>query len=201
MDAPEYAKGFLGLKVIKAKGNDFFDSYTKTREAISYCRDRNGPVMLYAKVPLLGHHTSGVRMEWYRNDLKEHQKQDPVPLFHEQLIDLGFEQQELEKIQTEAKHKVDLDYERAISQPNPDPDSIFDHIFAPSPVTEEKGERKPSNGQSVVMVDAGLHAIDEILKTHPESLLYGQDVGGELGGVFREAALLAKKYGDKRVFN
>jgi 2-oxoisovalerate dehydrogenase E1 component len=26
-------------------------------------------------------------------------------------------------------------------------------------------------------------------------------VGGELGGVFREAALLAKKYGDKRVFN
>jgi len=32
-------------------------------------------------------------------------------------------------------------------------------------------------------------------------LLYGQDVGGELGGVFREAALLAKKYGDKRVFN
>ena len=32
-------------------------------------------------------------------------------------------------------------------------------------------------------------------------MLYGQDVGGELGGVFREAALLAKKYGDKRVFN
>ena len=26
-------------------------------------------------------------------------------------------------------------------------------------------------------------------------------MGGELGGVFREAALLAKKYGDKRVFN
>jgi len=32
-------------------------------------------------------------------------------------------------------------------------------------------------------------------------LLYGRDVGGELGGVFREAALLAKKYGDERVFN
>jgi len=46
-----------------------------------------------------------------------------------------------------------------------------------------------------------LHAVDEILSDHPEALLYGQDVGGELGGVFREAALLAKKYGDKRVFN
>jgi len=32
-------------------------------------------------------------------------------------------------------------------------------------------------------------------------LFYGQDVGGTLGGVFREAATLAQKYGDSRVFN
>jgi len=31
--------------------------------------------------------------------------------------------------------------------------------------------------------------------------LYGQDVGGRLGGVFREAATLAQKFGDERVFN
>ena len=36
---------------------------------------------------------------------------------------------------------------------------------------------------------------------HPESLLYGQDVGRRLGGVFREAATLAQTYGDNRVFN
>ena len=43
------------------------------------------------------------------------------------------------------------------------------------------------------MVDAALHAVDEILKKHPEALLYGQDVGIRLGGVFREAATLAEK--------
>lgn len=32
-------------------------------------------------------------------------------------------------------------------------------------------------------------------------MLYGQDVGGRLGGVFREAATLAQKFGDDRVFN
>jgi 2-oxoisovalerate dehydrogenase E1 component len=32
-------------------------------------------------------------------------------------------------------------------------------------------------------------------------MFYGQDVGGRLGGVFREAATLAQKYGDARVFN
>jgi 2-oxoisovalerate dehydrogenase E1 component len=51
------------------------------------------------------------------------------------------------------------------------------------------------------MVDAALHAIDDLLRKHPEAIFYGQDVGGVLGGVFREAATLAGKYGDHRVFN
>ena len=41
----------------------------------------------------------------------------------------------------------------------------------------------------------------EIMEAHPEALLYGQDVGGRLGGVFREAATLAQTFGDDRVFN
>ncbi|MGB3468729.1 MAG: transketolase C-terminal domain-containing protein [Cyclobacteriaceae bacterium] len=51
------------------------------------------------------------------------------------------------------------------------------------------------------MVDCALHAIEELMREHPECLLYGQDVGARLGGVFREAANLAKKFGDDRVFN
>jgi 2-oxoisovalerate dehydrogenase E1 component len=39
------------------------------------------------------------------------------------------------------------------------------------------------------------------MEKHPECLLYGQDVGRRLGGVFREAATLAEKFGDNRVFN
>ena len=39
------------------------------------------------------------------------------------------------------------------------------------------------------------------MEEHPESLLYGQDVGKRLGGVFREAATLGDKFGDERVFN
>lgn len=51
------------------------------------------------------------------------------------------------------------------------------------------------------MVDAALFAIREIMEDHPEALLYGQDVGRRLGGVFREAATLAEQFGDNRVFN
>lgn len=51
------------------------------------------------------------------------------------------------------------------------------------------------------MVDAALFAIREIMEQFPEALLYGQDVGRRLGGVFREAATLAEQFGDHRVFN
>lgn len=51
------------------------------------------------------------------------------------------------------------------------------------------------------MVDAAIHAIQELMYKHPEALLYGQDVGKRIGGVFRETVTLGNKFGDQRVFN
>ncbi|MFM8744462.1 MAG: alpha-ketoacid dehydrogenase subunit beta, partial [Cytophagales bacterium] len=90
---------------------------------------------------------------------------------------------------------------KAVAMPDVNPTSFDQHEFAPTPVREETGERTPKKGEKVVMVDAALHAIDEILKQYPEAIFYGQDVGSRLGGVFREAATLAARYGDDRVFN
>src|SRR5690606_17422809 len=75
------------------------------------------------------------------------------------------------------------------------------HAFAPTPITEETGERAPAGAETKVMVDCALLGIEELMRRHPECLLYGQDVGRRLGGVFREAATLAQKFGDDRVFN
>jgi 2-oxoisovalerate dehydrogenase E1 component len=66
---------------------------------------------------------------------------------------------------------------------------------------EEKGNRQPANAAAIPMVDAALFAIREIMQQYPEAVLYGQDVGRRLGGVFREAATLADQFGDNRVFN
>ena len=46
-----------------------------------------------------------------------------------------------------------------------------------------------------------MFAIKELMHEYPNCLLYGQDVGRRLGGVFREAATLAETFGDNRVFN
>lgn len=203
MDAYEYAAGYKGLKRIRVDGTDFLASYEEMEKAIEYVRSKRKPILVHARVPLLGHHTSGVRKEFYRTeeDLKLHSETDPFPILRNVLVDLGTEEPELEAMENEAKSQIAGDFERAKNAEEPPVESLFLHEYAPTPVEEEQGERSPSGREPVIMVDAALFAMDEILKTHPEALLYGQDVGSRLGGVFREAATLGKKYGDNRVFN
>jgi 2-oxoisovalerate dehydrogenase E1 component len=202
MDAYEYAAGFKGMERMAVDGADFVDAYLGMKKAIEFVRKKRSPILVHAKCPLLGHHTSGVRREWYRgNDLEQHKKFDPLARLTRYLIDLGEEESNLDEILQTAAQRVQADYQRALDAPDPEHESYSLHEFAPTPITTERGTRTPANGEKVIMVDAALHAVDEILKTHPEALFYGQDVGRRLGGVFREAATLAEKYGDHRVFN
>ncbi|MGC4023605.1 MAG: thiamine pyrophosphate-dependent enzyme [Cyclobacteriaceae bacterium] len=202
MDAYEYADGFKGMQRMRVDGSDFVDSYNGLKKAFDFVRSERAPILVHAKCPLLGHHTSGVRKEWYRGeDLSVHLKDDPIIKLENYLLQQDYSQKELDKIKGEAEQKVLADYHKAVKSPDPDVNDFDSHEFAPTAVTEEKGNRVPENGEKVVMVDAALHAVDEILRKHPDAMFYGQDVGGRLGGVFREAATLAQKYGENRVFN
>lgn len=200
-DISHYAKGFNGIEVRTIDGSDFEESYQTMEEVISIVRKERRPFIVHAKVPLLGHHTSGVRKEWYRDDLDEHATRDPYPKMKELMVQAGFDQADIINLEAEVRSLVDDEYEKAFNAPEPEPSSVTDHIFAPTPITEERGTRQPEGKKPTVMVDSALFAVREILGKHPEALLYGQDVGGRLGGVFREAATLAQQFGDDRVFN
>jgi len=200
-NAAEFAQGFKGIEVRSIDGSNFEESYATLNEVIELMRKERRPFLVHAKVPLLGHHTSGVRKEFYRDDLEEHALRDPWPKLRTWLAEHGLEEAELDTIYKEEGERVLADYNEALAQEDPRPEDLFTHDFAPSPITEEKGERSPQGKEKTVMVDAALFAIQEIMAEHKEALLYGQDVGGRLGGVFREAATLAQKFGDDRVFN
>ena len=201
-DADEYAKGFHGLEVRSIDGSDFYESYLTMQEVIAKVRKERRPFLVHAKVPLLNHHTSGVRKEWYRDDLEEHFTRDPYSMLKGQLLDDELLTEEgIRQIEDEVRQMVQEDFKEARSAEDPRPEDLFTHDFAPTPITEEKGVREPHGGEPHVMVDSALFAVEELMRKHKECLLYGQDVGGRLGGVFREAATLAKKFGDDRVFN
>ncbi|EMQ96538.1 Branched-chain alpha-keto acid dehydrogenase, E1 component, alpha subunit [Xanthomarina gelatinilytica] len=200
-NAFEYAKGFKGLEAISIDGANFTESYLALEKVIKTIREERRPFLVHAKVPLLNHHTSGVRMEWYRDDLEEARSRDPYPVIKQQLLDNGFTSEEIDQLEQSVKAKVQSDFEKALKAEEPKPEDLFTNDFAPTPITEETGERSPKGAEKVVMVDCALFAVEELMKKHKECLLYGQDVGGRLGGVFREAATLAQKFGDDRVFN
>jgi 2-oxoisovalerate dehydrogenase E1 component len=203
MDAYEYAAGFKGLKRMRVNGTDFVDSYKGLEKAYSFVRKERKPILVHANCALLGHHTSGVRKEWYRSeeDLQKHSLLDPVPILEQSLIKSGATKNEIKSIQKDAYDFVEAEFKTSKESDDPDITEFDSHEFAPTLITQEKGNRTPQGGEKEVMVDAALHAIDDILRKHPEALLYGQDVGGTLGGVFREAATLTQKYGKERVFN
>src|SRR5215207_7443246 len=72
MNAYEYAAGFKGLNRIQVDGSDFEASFDVMKHVVDRVRFDRKPYLVHAQVPLLGHHTSGVRKDFYRTaeDLK-----------------------------------------------------------------------------------------------------------------------------------
>ncbi|WP_290713437.1 thiamine pyrophosphate-dependent dehydrogenase E1 component subunit alpha, partial [Flavihumibacter sp. CACIAM 22H1] len=179
MDAYEYAGGFPGLSRVRIDGSDFETSYSALQEVVELIRKERRPFLVQANLPLLGHHTSGVRKEFYRTqeDLALHSLHDPGPKLHQRLIERGVPIEQLLEIDRHAKETVLTAFQLAVDAPEPNPATILDHVFAPTPVQAETGRRQTDSKEKISMVDAALFAIREILQEYPEALLYGQDVG------------------------
>jgi len=202
MDAFEYAEGFKGFNKVRVDGTDFFQSYETMQMVVNHVRENRRPWLVHAKVSLLNHHTSGVRKEFYRSeeDLQKHACNDPFPKFRQAIIN-DFGEDYLRGIDSEVITDIKKQFDQAVAASEPDPSKVAEHVFVPTSITKESGDRSPSNKDKVIMVDAALFAIRELMEENEECVLYGQDVGKRLGGVFREAATLGEQFGDHRVFN
>ncbi len=203
MNAFDFAMGYKGLERLKVDGTVFEYAYGAMGYAIDYVRRERKPILVHAKVPLLNHHTSGVRKEFYRSkeDLERHQAHDPFSKLKGYLLEKGFAQNDILQIEKEVMAEVQEAFEKAKNAEEPSPASVAQNVFAETLIKEEKGTREPKNGEKILMVDAGLHAVEELMQEDEACILYGQDVGKRLGGVFRETATLADKFGTHRVFN
>ncbi|WP_027377325.1 alpha-ketoacid dehydrogenase subunit alpha/beta [Kaistella palustris] len=202
-DAYDFVAGFTGMNRMRVDGTDFGASFTAMKKAVDFVRAERKPMVVCASTVLIGHHTSGVRREFYRDDadLEKHRAKDPGNILRSRLLETGTDEDLLKQIEKKCRLEVEHAFQKAVAAEDPKPRSVGDHVFAPTPVTQEVGERTPPNQEKIVMVDAAIHAIQELMWKHPEALLYGQDVGERIGGVFRETVTLGKKFGNKRVFN
>ena len=185
-DIADYVKGYGGIEIVEVAGNDFSESYFAIQKIIKTMRKERRPFLLHADVPLLNHHTSGVRMEWYRDDLEAHQNKDPLPGLKVQLKESEVSPAEIKKIEDESVINVASDFKKAVQADDPDPEELFENVFHPTEVTEEKGDRAPAGASQPLWWTVPCLPSKNSWKIILECLLYGQDVGKRLGGVFRK---------------
>ena len=91
MNAFEFAAGFKGMNRIQVDGSDFEASFEVMKHVCSMVRKERKPWLVHAQVPLLGHHTSGVRKEFYRTDedWEKHCKHCPNVKLRKKLVEKG----------------------------------------------------------------------------------------------------------------
>jgi 2-oxoisovalerate dehydrogenase E1 component len=93
--------------------------------------------------------------------------------------------------------------ETVTRSPSPDPASARDHVYSPatsrlllpSVSSEAQGDAQP-----LTYIRAVNEALRRELKSRPNVLLYGEDVG-HAGGIFGAARQLQKEFGAERVFD
>jgi 2-oxoisovalerate dehydrogenase E1 component alpha subunit len=117
-------------------GADVLECYRAGREAIERARSGEGPTLIEAKVTRLTAHSSDDQHTKYRSaeELESEKDRDPLPRFRAQLREAGLlDDASEEQIMAESRKVVEDATDWAESQPDPDPATAQQHVYADMP--------------------------------------------------------------------
>ena len=199
-------KGFSNIQILYCDGKDLFDSMNVMTEAKRICLEEGLPVIVHADCVRIHSHSNSDKHELYRDEkeLAAALAQDPLPKFRKQLLDSKkFKKAELDKIDEEMKAQMIEAHKLAVKAPNPTPESIFDHLYAPAYPASNYPEGLHNDTSEPIKMITG---INETLKAefrhNPKTFIWGQDMANkDKGGVFNVSKGMQKEFGKERVFN
>jgi 2-oxoisovalerate dehydrogenase E1 component len=201
----EIVKGYKGLSRFRVDGGDFPAVFEAATEAVALARSGEGPTLIEADTVRLLAHSSSDDQKKYRDpkELEEDARKDPIPRFEQFLVAKGcLDRDAIGRIRREVQSLVNDVAERCELEPLPDESEVTRYVYAPTPAPPPGDTLEPEHtGPKVVMVDAINHALAEEMERNPGMLIYGEDVGGNKGGVFTATRGLVTKFGKRRVFN
>jgi 2-oxoisovalerate dehydrogenase E1 component alpha subunit len=131
-DVAVRAAGY-GMPGVIVDGTDVLACYAAGREAVERARTGGGPTLIEAKVTRLTAHSSDDQETKYRTDeeLAQGRAQDPLPIFRDRLRDAGVLTDEIEEaMRTEIAALVEDATDHAEAEPDPDPFTGVDHVYA-----------------------------------------------------------------------
>jgi 2-oxoisovalerate dehydrogenase E1 component alpha subunit len=138
------AAGF-GFPGIRVDGNDVLAVHAVTRDALDNARQGQGPTLIEAYTYRMGAHTTSDDPTRYRiaSEVEAWQAKDPIKrvrafLEKQQIADAAFFDSVDEQARVQCAHLR----ERVLDMPNPEPLSMFDHVYsAGSPLLDEEREQ------------------------------------------------------------
>jgi 2-oxoisovalerate dehydrogenase E1 component len=197
------AQGF-GMPTYCIDGTWFEPMYELLPDVIGRMRKGQGPALVEAQVVRLDPHSSSDDQRKYRpeEELKDIIRYDPLVqteqylLYHDVL-----KPDDVNALRAEIKAEVDLAAAEADRQPEPNPATVMENIYAPDPVLLGK-PADPSYlpGSEVAMIDAVNHGLREEMERNPKILMWGEDIADPKGGVFGVTRGLSSAF-PNRVFN
>ena len=218
-DVSRLVENFPSLYVQRCDGTDPIESLETMRRAVDYCRRREGPSLVHAKVIRPYSHSLSDDEKLYRPDEERlgDAERDPVKRFGALLIEEGIIDQEgLQKIKDAVDREVNEAADKALAAAQPAPETATKYVFSPDvdPMskafdTEEGAELSGNPGTMVDLINRCLHTE---MERDPRIFVFGEDVADcsreqylhvvkGKGGVFKVTANLQRKFGGNRVYN
>ncbi|MCC7070466.1 MAG: dehydrogenase E1 component subunit alpha/beta [Deltaproteobacteria bacterium] len=201
-DVASLGRGYGNVETVKVDGCDFVASYQALSNAVARARRGDGPTLVVAKTVRLLPHSSSDDQRKYRAEaeLAHERARDPIPALKTLLLARGaVTDAELAALEAETKAHVDAEAERAEGRAMPARDTATRHVLSETP--EPPLVEPVVAGDGVVLVDAINRALAEEMERNADVLVYGEDVGGDKGGVFTVTRGLTKRFGPSRCFN
>ncbi|MBN2521354.1 MAG: 2-oxoisovalerate dehydrogenase [Bacteroidales bacterium] len=198
--------GLKNLRIIHCNGKDVFDSMNAMTEAKNHVLEKGEPVIVQANCVRIHSHSNSDKHELYRDDFERNyvQEYDPLGKYRRMLLRYNrFTEEELLKIEEEAKEEVKSAHKKGLAAPDPSPESIHDFVF-PDPYMPVKYKDGIHNeeGEKKKLIEAINETLKAEFRNNPDTFIWGQDIANkEKGGIFNVSKGMQKEFGKARVFN
>jgi 2-oxoisovalerate dehydrogenase E1 component len=209
----ELVAGFRGLEVYKFDGRDYFTARREGARAIAHVRAGVGPGLIHATVTRPYSHSAADTQSKYRSaeELADEAEHDPILVLGRALVHGGvLDDDDLERIRTEARETVALAAKEALAAARPDPATVGDNVYVLPSVTEralgpDEGGEVVAFGESIKRTLHEQMAADERIRVFGEDVADAREqvlanVEGK-GGVFGTTHGLQRAFGIARCFN
>lgn len=210
--------GWPNLTVMEVDGCDYLASHRVMGEAVGHLRSGQGPVLVHAHVVRPYSHSLSDDERLYKPAAvrEEEARRDPLvrtaALLRERY---GVSQEEMDAVETSVAAEVNEAAERAVTQPQPEPESWAANIYSPDvdPAAEEfSTEPRIEDEAAKTMVDLLNACMRDEMARNERIVVFGEDVADASrddvleevkgkGGVFKVTHGLQRRFGAGRVFN